>query len=213
MEYIDIIKELFAVSRPKGYTAEEISAVRKLYGGIPLFLEQFYLELGRSDELLYIQDELMLPGKYPVFLDYEYMIFFNENQGVCQAGIVKSDVKMENPPVYVGYDNKNWVKTAETLSDFLTAMYGYQASLCLEYSSEAFYWVSDQEIQLIEQSFSKRQEGLSNWLNFRVDLYEKGEGRIALMHTGGDVQMMYAANNKKDFKEIQAVLENIGEII
>ena len=213
MEYIDIIKELFAVSRPKGYTAEEISAVRKLYGGIPLFLEQFYLELGRSDELLYLQDELILPGKYPVFLDYEYMIFFNENQGVCQAGIAKSDVKMENPPVYVGYDNKNWVKTAETLSDFLTAMYGYQASLCLEYSSEAFYWVSDQEIQLIEQSFSKRQEGLSNWLNFRVDLYEKGEGRIALMHTGGDVQMMYAANNKKDFKEIQAVLENIGEII
>lgn len=213
MEYIDIIKELFAVSRPKGYTAEEISAVRKLYGGIPLFLEQFYLELGRSDELLYLQDELMLPGKYPVFLDYEYMIFFNENQGVCQAGIAKSDVKMENPPVYVGYDNKNWVKTAETLSDFLTAMYGYQASLCLEYSSEAFYWVSDQEIQLIEQSFSKRQERLSNWLNFRVDLYEKGEGRIALMHTGGDVQMMYAANNKKDFKEIQAVLENIGEII
>lgn len=213
MEYIDIIKELFAVSRPKGYTAEEISAVRKLYGGIPLFLEQFYLELGRSDELLYLQDELILPGKYPVFLDYEYMIFFNENQGVCQAGIAKSDVKMENPPVYVGYDNKNWVKTAETLSDFLTAMYGYQASLCLEYSSEAFYWVSDQEIQLIEQSFSKRQEGLSNWLNFRVDLYEKGEGRIALMHTGGDVQMMYAANNEKDFKKIQAVLENIGEII
>ena len=213
MEYIDIIKELFAVSRPKGYTAEEISAVRKLYGGIPLFLEQFYLELGRSDELLYLQDELILPGKYPVFLDYEYMIFFNENQGVCQAGIAKSDVKMENPPVYVGYDNKNWVKTAETLSDFLTAMYGYQASLCLEYSSEAFYWVSDQEIHLIEQSFSKRQEGLSNWLNFRVDLYEKGEGRIALMHTGGDVQMMYAANNEKDFKKIQAVLENIGEII
>lgn len=213
MEYIDIIKELFAVSSPKGYTAEEISAVRKLYGGIPLFLEQLYLELGRSDELLYLQDELMLPGKYPVFLDYEYMIFFNENQGVCQAGIAKSDVKMENPPVYVGYDNKNWVKTAETLSDFLTAMYGYQASLCLEYSSEAFYWVSDQEIQLIEQSFSKRQEGLSNWLNFRVDLYEKGEGRTALMHTGGDVQMMYAANNEKDFKEIQAVLENIGEII
>ena len=56
MEYIDIIKELFAVSCPKGYTAEEISAVRKLYGGIPLFLEQFYLELGRSDELLYLQD-------------------------------------------------------------------------------------------------------------------------------------------------------------
>ena len=213
MKYIEIIKELFAVSHPKGYTAGEMESVKKLYGGIPLFLEQFYLELGRSDELLYLQDELILPGKYPVFLDYEYMVFFNENQGVCQAGIAKSDVKMENPPVYVGYDNKNWVKTAETLSDFLTAMYGYQASLCLEYSSEAFYWVSDQEIQLIEQSFSKRQEGLSNWLNFRVDLYEKGEGRIALMHTGGDVQMMYAANNEKDFKKIQAVLENIGEII
>ena len=46
-----------------------------------------------------------------------------------------------------------------------------------------------------------------------MDLYEKGEGRIALMYTGGDVQMMYAANNEKDFKEIKAVLENIGEII
>ena len=213
MKYIEIIKELFAVSHPKGYTAGEVELVKKLYGGIPLFLEQFYLELGRSDELLYLQDELILPEKYSIFLDYEYMIFFNENQGVCQAGIARKDIEMENPPVYVGYDNKDWIKTAESLSDFFTAMYGYQASLCLEYSSEAFYWVSDEEIQLIERSFSKRQEGLLNWLNFRVDLYEKGEGRIALMYTGGDVQMMYAANNEKDFKKIQAVLENIGEII
>ena len=213
MKYIEIIKELFAVSHPKGYTAGEMESVKKLYGGIPLFLEQFYLELGRSDELLYLQDELILPEKYSIFLDYEYMIFFNENQGVCQAGIARKDIEMENPPVYVGYDNKDWIKTAESLSDFFTAMYGYQASLCLEYSSEAFYWVSDEEIQLIERSFSKRQEGLLNWLNFRVDLYEKGEGRIALMYTGGDVQMMYAANNEKDFKEIQAVLKNVGEII
>ncbi len=213
MKYIDIIKELFAVSQPKGYTAEETEAVKKLYGGIPSFLEQFYLELGRSDELQYLQDELILPGKYPVFLDYKYMVFFNENQGVCQAGIAESDIEMDNPPVYVGYDNKEWIKTADTLSDFFIAMYGYQASLCLKYSSEAFYWVSDEEVQLIERSFPKRQEALLNWLNFRVDLYEKGEGRIALMYTGGDVQMMYAANNEKDFKEIKAVLENIGEII
>ena len=213
MKYIDIIKELFAVSQPKGYTAEETEAVKKLYGGIPSFLEQFYLELGCSDELQYLQDELILPGKYPVFLDYKYMVFFNENQGVCQAGIAESDIEMDNPPVYVGYDNKEWIKTADTLSDFFIAMYGYQASLCLKYSSEAFYWVSDEEVQLIERSFPKRQEALLNWLNFRVDLYEKGEGRIALMYTGGDVQMMYAANNEKDFKEIKAVLENIGEII
>ena len=214
MKYTDIIKKLFAVSNPKGYKTEEVETVKKLYDGIPMVLEQFYLNLGCSDELLYLQDELILPGKYSVFLDYQYLVFFNENQGVCQAGIARSDIGKENPQVYVGYDNKKWIKTTETLSGFFTAMYGYQASLCLEYSSEAFYWISEEDVQLIKHNFFKREEELENWLYFSVELYENGpNGRIALMYTGEDIQMMYAANNEKDFKEMQSILGNIGEII
>ena len=155
-----------------------------------------------------------MPGRYPVFLNYEYLVFFNENQGVCQAGIALKDLGKEDPPVYTGYDNTVWIRTTETLSGFLTAMCGYQGSICLEYSPERFYWISDEEVRVIEKNFSKRQEALQNWLNFRVDLYGNDiNGRIALMYTEGDIQMIYAANNKKTFEEMKTVLYSIGEVI
>ena len=80
---------LFNTKNRKGYEVENVEKAKELMGGMPLLLAQFYLQLACSKELLCLQDSIMLPDKYPVFYSYDYLVFFNENQGVCQAGIHK----------------------------------------------------------------------------------------------------------------------------
>jgi hypothetical protein len=208
------IRSLFDIKNPAGYTREAINRAKDSVGGMPPLLEQFYLQYGLSDELRRLQDSVILPDKYPIFHDCDYLIFFNENQGVCQAGIHKSDLHLSDPPVCVGYDNAEWVRSADTLSGFLVAMFGYQAALCLEYSPQCFYWVTDEETAQIAALFPRRKESLMNWLNCEIELYGANDSaRIALMRTGDDTQMFYAANNRSDFESIKSALKNIGEVI
>ena len=212
MEWADVINQLFLITNPKGYSFEEVEKAKALYGRLPSTLEQFYLQLGRSDELIHIQDELILPDRYPAFANYNYLVFFNENQGVCQAGISLEDIKMDDPPVYVGYDNTEWNKTSDSLSSFLIAMFGYQASLCLHYSPTEFYWITESDFEVIKQHFAKQPCSLQNWLNFKVDLYANSPNeRLALMNIGDVLEMIYAANNQQDFVKMQNILKNVGE--
>lgn len=215
-EKFDEILQLFCVDEPEGYSVEELEKVKSMVGEIPEVLEQFYLKCGKTDDLIYLQDQLILPNTYRALINSEYIIFYNENQGVCQAGIKKSDVKMSDPPVYVTMDDKVWTKSADKVSDFLVAMYGYQASICLEYSPEEFYWITKEEKNKIEKLFAKRKEKLENWLDFSVTLYgDNSHGRIALMEKEGedDIQMNYAANTEEEYERMAELLEGIGEEI
>lgn len=215
-EKFNEILQLFCVNNPKGYSVKEIDKVKQTVGELPKVLEQFYLKCGKTNGLIYNQDYLVLPNAYPTFINLEYIIFFNENQGVCRAGIKKTDAKMPDPPVYVSMDDKIWVKSSDKLSDFLVAMYGYQASICLEYCPEEFYWITKEEKDKIEQLFGKRKEKLEMWMDFNVTLYgDNCHGRIALMHQEGedDIQMNYAANTEEEYERMAKLLEGIGEPI
>lgn len=215
-EKFDEILQLFCVDEPKGCSLEELERVKRVVGEIPEVLKRFYLKCGNTNNLIYNQDYLVLPDAYPTFINSEYIIFFNENQGVCQAGIKKSDAQISDPPVYVSMDGKEWLKSADKLSDFLVAMYGYQASICLEYCPEEFYWITKEEKDTIEQLFRKRKEKLEMWMGFSVTLYgDNCHGRIALMHQEGedDIQMNYAANTEEEYERMAKLLEGIGEPI
>ena len=215
-EKFDEILQLFCVAEPEGCSLEELERVKRVVGEIPEVLKRFYLKCGRTNNLIYNQDYLVLPDAYPTFINSEYIIFFNENQGVCQAGIKKSDAQISDPPVYVSMDGKEWLKSADKLSDFLVAMYGYQASICLEYCPEEFYWITKEEKDTIEQLFRKRKEKLEMWMGFSVTLYgDNCHGRIALMHQEGedDIQMNYAANTEEEYERMAKLLEGIGEPI
>ena len=218
MKGFKIISDLFLISNPVGYDMTELNKTREIFGAIPRVLEEFYINYGKSKELQGLQDELVLPDKYESFLKYDYMVFFNENQGVCQAGIHRSDLDKENPPVYVNniVDGKmSWYKSADSISDFLIAMYGYQASICLEYYPEGFFWVSTEDIKYIEEKFEKKEQSMEYWLMCKITLYgNDNNSRIALMDNllyEDNIQMNYASNNEKSFGELDFILENIGE--
>lgn len=207
------ILELFGVTEQVGYSAEEIAGVKAEVGALPLELERFYLLCGASPELHGLQDELILPNRYKSHLNPEFIVFFNENQGVCQAAVKKSDAQLPDPPVYTSSENGEWKLSAAHISDFLVAMFGYQASICLEFNPEEFYFITSEEKAKIEKLFP-RLGSFDNWLyDWRVTVYGENGGRVALMENGGDIQMSFAANNKREFERMSGLLEGIGEAI
>lgn len=208
----DILR-LFNVKEPVGYTVNEVEKAKSEVGAMPLALERFYLYCGKSPKLQCLQDEFILPNRYPAFLKLDYIVFFDENQGVCQAAIRKMDAGVDDPPVYVSVENGEWKLSAPRFSEFLGAMFDYQASICLEFSPEEFYFVTAEEKTKIESMFPKLG-GFDNWLYDRNNtVYGENGGRIALMENGGDIQMNYAANNEHEFNRIRTLLSNIGEQI
>lgn len=216
-EAMDVFKQicqLFHITSPKGYKKEEVEAAKMQMGGMPKLLEQFYLEYGLCPELQDLQDELILPNRYSAFLPYDYLVFFDENQGVCQAGIHKGDLNLPNPPVFV-YHNEVWIKSSDTFTEFLSAMFGYQASICLPYSPEEFYFITEEEAREIERLFGKRTESIRNWIVDDITLYNTNEkGRIALMESKGwEIQLNYAANDQQEFDRMAFLLKDIGEAI
>lgn len=211
-KYAEIL-ELFGIENPVGYMPEEVESAKSAVDGLPLELEQFYLYCGKSPELHGLQDELIFPGQFKALLNPDYIIFFNENQGVCQAGIKKSDVNLPDPPVYTSVDNGEWKESCQRVSDFLIAMFGYQASICLEFNPEEFFFITPEEKEKIEQLFTKREQYFNNWLyDWNITVYgDNNEGRIAVMDNSGDIQMNYAANTEEEFSRIRDLLGEIGE--
>lgn len=214
MEKYKKILELFKAENPVGYSPEELSAVKAVVGELPAELEKFYLYCGKTPELHGLQDELILPNRYPALIDPDYIVFFDENQGVCQAAVKKSKTALGDPPVYTSVDSRKWTLSSPHFSEFITAMFDYQASICLEFSPEEFYFITPEEKIKIESLFPKLG-GFEKWLyDCGVTVYGENGGRIALMDTGnGDIQMNYAANSEEGFERMRKLLEGIGEPI
>lgn len=211
-KYGEILK-LFGVASPVGYSPEEIAAAKTEAGALPFELERFYSLCGASPELHGLQDELILPNRYRALLNPEYIVFFNENQGVCQAAVKKSDADIPDPPVYTSDANGGWALSSPRVSDFLAAMFDYLASICLDFTPEEFYFITPEEKAMIERTFP-RLGGFDNWLyDKNVTVYGENGGRIALMENGGDIQMNYAANNDREFKRMSGLLDGVGEEI
>lgn len=209
-KYNEIFR-LFNAEDPVGYTAEEVELAKSKVGDIPEKLKEFYLYCGNTPELHGLQDEFMLPDRYPAFMNLDYIVFFDENQGVCQAAIKKTDAALDDPPVYTSVDNGEWRLSAPRFSEFLRAMFDYQASICLEFNTEEFYFITAEEKAKIENMFPKLGS-FGNWLyDQNITVYGKNGGRIAIMENGGDIQMNYAANNIREFERMKTLLNNIGE--
>lgn len=213
MSKYDKILQLFKVENPVGYTVEQIEKAKTVVGGLPLELEKFYLLCGASRELHYLQDELILPDRYNVFAASDYIIFFNENQGICQAGVKKSDAALDDPPVYTSVDDGEWKLSSPHVSEFLTVMFDYQASICLEFNPEEFFFITAEDKAKVEKLFPKLGE-FDNWLyDWNITVYGENGGRIALMENGGDIQMNIAANNEREYERIMSLLDGVGEPI
>ena len=212
-ECIQTIKTLFGITNPKGYSAEQIEEAKILCGGLPRFLEQFCLEIGASDELQGLQDTFYLPNRFSRHLTeklYEdYIDFFIENESIYTAAIRKEDVVIENPPVYTNLlGETEWKKASDTISEFLTAIFAFQAVMCLKHNCEEYYCISPDEVYLLDEHFTKRPEVLDEWF-CKTEFYEsRPNSRISLQYASDDwYHILYSAGDKDDFDEIGAFIK------
>ena len=214
----NLIKNLYAVDTLIGCSEKEIAFMKQKFGVLPSVLENFYRIAAKTEALHHIQDAWMLPehfSKYTWLDEPECLILMNENQGVCQAGIRREDLTKSDPPVYVKTDDNDWLLATSGTSEFLMAMLAYQAAFSAKFQPEAFYWITEDELKIIQAKMDKLTYEIHNWLyEMEISLYSNAPDNIvAVMNCGGDLQVLYGANSETGYKKLLSVMEGIGEEI
>lgn len=210
MTDFNYIKTLFNIQENDGFTDEELQNIRKISPNIPKVLYDYYFQLGKIVQLNQTQDTLLLPKQVQWSKNEDYLIFYAENQWACLWAIRKEDLTEENPPVYMSKDEATWEKEFNTLTDFFNTMANLQAVFGLDYTSEDFLFINEEELEFIRQNFQKKPYTFSKWIG--IDFYGNSDSDvIAVFNNGTYYDMCYASANEEHFKEIDSRIGNLGE--
>lgn len=215
--FFDRLKQIYSVEEFCGYTDEDIDYIKSLFGNIPKVLEEYYRKVGRTEAFYYVQDTWLLPEhfkKWKWTQKSDHMILLNENQGVCRAGIKREDLTLDNPPVYVTNDDKNWVLCADTVSEFLSAALAYEAVFAFEFCSDDIYELTGEEFSLIESRLKKYPFELKNWIDVNIKLYYNDNDNLLAVLDGNDddyFQMFYGASSQQGYEKLFDLIGDIGD--
>lgn len=203
------IRQLFDITENNGFSEEEISVFKNVCENIPKVLFNYYLQLGKIKELNQTQDRLIEPRKLRLSKNNDFLIFYVENQWACVWGIDKNDLNIDNPPVYMSYDEQKWGKETNLLTDFLKAMASLQAVFALQFGLEEFTYINNEELKIIEENFKKRDFTFSKWIG--IDFYGNLENDIIAVQKNNDYyDLIYASNNEQQFIKMNNILSKLG---
>ncbi|SFD26931.1 hypothetical protein [Flavobacterium phragmitis] len=201
------IKKLFGITEPKGFTENEIQIIKDIFGDLPKVFIDYYAELGKIENLNNTQDSLNKPDQFQYFKHNDYLIFYCENQRVCVWGIHKEDLSKPNPPVYMSYDEKEWKKETETLTDFFTAMAYLQAGFALEYTAECFYEIEDKDLKFIVEKYKNKGVSFTQWAE-GISFYGNHDDEVIIVMS--NEQLFYSSASEEHFEELDKVLSKLG---
>lgn len=208
MTDFSIIKKLFGITEPSGFSENEITIVKDIFGDLPKVFIDYYAELGKIENLNHTQDSLIIPGRFKYFQNDDYLIFYYENQRACVWGIHKNDLSKSNPPVYMSYDEEEWNLETETLTDFFAAMAYLQAGFALEFPGNTFYEIDPKNLNFIVKNYSDKGVSFKQWLEV-IQFYGNHDDDVIIIMGGN--QMFYASNSQEHFTELDEVLSQLGE--
>jgi len=204
------IRILFDITEDNGFSVEELSVFKNTCETIPKVLFDYYAQLGKIKELNQTQDRLIEPEKLKLSKNQDFIIFYVENQWACVWGIYKNDLNIDNPPVYMSYDENEWSKETNYLTDFFKAMANLQAVFALPFSSQEFAYINNEELNIIRAKFKKREFSFSKWIG--IDFYGNFEDDvIAVLKNDNYYDLIYASNNDQQFTEMNKILGEFGE--
>ena len=217
-DYMEMIRQLYGVEEPQGYTEEEIGIVKKYFGPLPPALEEFWKRAACTEEIHKGQDRWIKPkdfDKWDWLRDGDYLVILIENQGCCRAGIRREDLTKADPPVYVAADKINdlkWTLCAGTLSGFLQAALAYEAVFACPFQGEDFmYWLTEEELETVRSGLEKQPFGLYGWLEMDMSFYSNASDNMAVIMDCGDLEVLYGAASEAGYKKRMEVMEGIGE--
>lgn len=215
MNIYDMIKQLYDVGQLDGYAEEEIAGVKRLFGALPGVLEEFWSVAGDTQQLHQVQDRWIRPKdfqKQDWLQDSGYLILLDENQSCCQAGILRSDLTKQDPPVYVTMDQKNWSVCAGTVSEFLEAALAYEAVFAFSYQADDFVlWLTEEELKVIQSRLERKSYELHGWIEMDMSFYSNAYDHMVVVMDCGDLEVIYGAASEKAYKKLMEVMEGLGE--
>ncbi|SFD55336.1 hypothetical protein [Flavobacterium phragmitis] len=157
MNYIQKIKRLYNLSENENYgfsEAEILELEKDLESALPAKLKEYYLELGKEENLNYAYNRLLKPENEIGFSDDNFLVIYEENQNVAIWGIKKEELKLDNPPVYGNYDTiekSEWEIETQTTEDFFLFMGVYNGTLGgLQYNGNYIGDIDAEIVKLVE---------------------------------------------------------------
>ena len=161
MNYIQKIKRLYNLSENENYGFSEnqiLDLEKKLEIKLPLKLKEYYLELGKEENLNYSFNRLLKPENEIGFSDDDFLVFYEENQNVAFWGIKKEDLSKENPPVYGNYDTiekSDWEIETQTTENFFLFMAVFSGTLGgLQFNGNHFGEIDSEIVKLVEENYT-----------------------------------------------------------
>jgi len=159
MNYIKKIKRLYNLSENDnyGFSENEIAALEKrLNIQLPEKFREYYLELGKEENLNYSFNRLLKPDEIE-FTDDNYLVFYEENQNVAIWGIKKEDLIEDNPPVYGNYDTieqSEWEVETQTTENFFLFMAVFSGTLGgLQYNGNYMGEIEPEIVKFVEENW------------------------------------------------------------
>lgn len=218
MDLKALVRDLYGVDRPQGCTEEEICAVRERFGALPAAVEDFWRTFGHTRRLNCGQDDWVFPGQYSKWKwleKYDELILLNENQGVFQACVLREDLTLPDPPVYLLEGNSPRLLSAPTFSEFLEATLLYEAVFQLEYSPDEFFAFTEADLAVIRSNLTKRPALQKNWFVTETAFYSnRPDNLVVIMDMeDGTYQAMYGAASQESYAALLEVMEGLGEPI
>jgi hypothetical protein len=136
MDYIQKIKLLYSLPQNNNYGIDEneiISIENELKIKLPKILREYYSTLGKNKIVNNSFNRLFEPKEISFAKDKNYLVFYEENQGVVYWAINRNDIGNENAKVYGNYDpedlTQDWFIDSETIDNFLLSMAYWNGAL------------------------------------------------------------------------------------
>ena len=213
------IKTLYNIETLQGYTEQEMAQIRKMYPTLPKALEEFYQVAAKTPAFHHVQDIWITPEHYQkhpkTWFPEDMLLLLAENQWVCCAGIKKEDLHLDNPPVYVTEDNKQYLLSAQTTSEFIAAVLLYQASFAMKYVFDDVLWLDQEDFEKLEERFERYPFTFQNWLSAGevVCYHHAPDHLVNVWDLDGQWQVLYGATNETAFEKLCEDLADLGEMI
>jgi len=208
------VLELFGLETPVPLPKDQIEKIRGIFGGIPKALEDYYRTCGGCIDMNSAQDFLVTPDGIYYYrtenFDYDdYCVFYAENQCVSEWAVKKSDLNLENPPVYESYGGETWEKTDDSLYQSLVSHAYLQGAFSLEYSSEEFYEADTEQVSKIAEKFSHISADSSLYTGVKFFL-PYPDTVIAVLNNDDDSYLIiYSSRTEQHFSETDSIISEI----
>ena len=217
MDLRTLLRDLYGIDQPQGCTEDEIDKIKNRFGSLPTVVENFWRTVGRTPRLNYVQDTWILPEHYDMWTwlaERDFLVLLNENQGCCQAGIRKEDLSLPDPPVYCFVNDQVQGLIASSVHAFLEAALLYEGVWQLEHSPEEFYWLTGEDLTVIQSKLTKRPAILKNWFEMELTFYSnRPNNLVVVMDVGDQYQCLYGGATQESYDALLEVMEGLGEAI